>query len=59
MLVAALRGYAGCEVLAIPNTITGECPRNDRIGCIIYTPIDVAEARYHARRRGDSMPATR
>ena len=41
MLVAAVRGYAGCEVLAIPNAITG---RRDRIGCILYTPIDRAEA---------------
>jgi hypothetical protein len=43
MLVAAARGYAGCEVLAIPNAITG---RRDRIGCILYTPIDRAEARH-------------
>jgi hypothetical protein len=42
MLVAALRGYAGCEVLAIPNSITG---RSDQIGCMLYTPIDRAEAR--------------
>ena len=42
MLVAALRGYAGCEVLAVPNAITG---RRDRIGCVLYTPIDAAEAR--------------
>src|ERR687893_265240 len=42
MLVAAVRGYAGCEVLAIPNAITG---RRDRIGCVLYTPIDAAEAR--------------
>jgi hypothetical protein len=42
MLVAAVRGYAGCEVLAIPNAVTG---RKDRVGCILYTPIDRAEAR--------------
>lgn len=42
MIVAALRGYAGCEVLAIPNAITG---RRDQIGCVLYTPIDAAEAR--------------
>jgi hypothetical protein len=42
MLVAALRGYAGCEVLAIPNALTG---RRDRIGCVLFTPIDAAEAR--------------
>jgi hypothetical protein len=42
MLVAAARGYAGCEVLAIPNLLTG---RGDQIGCLLYTPIDRAEAR--------------
>ena len=42
MLVAALRGDGGCEVLALPNAISG---RRDRVGCIIFTPIDAAEAR--------------
>jgi hypothetical protein len=42
MLLAAARGYAGCEVLAISNLITR---RRDQIGCILYTPIDTAEAR--------------
>ena len=42
MLVAAVHGYAGCEVLAIPNAITG---RRDRIGCVLFTPIDTAEPR--------------
>ena len=49
MLVAAARGHGGCEVLAIPNLITG---RRDQIGCILYTPIDRAEARRAAGRRG-------
>lgn len=42
MLVAAVRGDAGCEVLAFPNALLR---RRDRIGCIIFTPIDAAEAR--------------
>jgi hypothetical protein len=42
LLLAAARGQGGCELLAFPNAITG---RRDRIGCIIYTPIDSAEAR--------------
>src|ERR687891_1113995 len=49
MLVAAARGYGGCEVLAIPNLITG---RRDQIGCILYTPIDRAEERDPADRGG-------
>jgi hypothetical protein len=47
MLFAALRGYGSCEVLAFPNALTG---RGDRVGCVIYTPIDAAEARHRARR---------
>jgi hypothetical protein len=54
MLVAAVRGYAGCEVLAIPNAITG---RRDRIGCILYTPIDAAEARSKSRRAHQPLQA--
>ncbi|MDQ3678920.1 MAG: hypothetical protein M3401_19330 [Actinomycetota bacterium] len=41
MLLAALRGYAGCELLAIPNALTS---RRDQLDCFIYTPIDTAEA---------------
>ena len=55
MLVAAARGYGGCEVLAIPNLITG---RRDQVGCILYTPIDRAEAR-RAAGRGDALGALR
>ena len=47
MLVAGAAGYGGCEVLAFPNVFTG---RRDRIGCILFTPIDTAETRYRARR---------
>jgi hypothetical protein len=42
MLLAAARGEAGCELTAIPNALLR---RHDRIGCIIFTPIDAAEAR--------------
>ncbi|MGH2872133.1 MAG: hypothetical protein ACRDL5_06685, partial [Solirubrobacteraceae bacterium] len=41
MLLAAARGYGGCEVLAASNLIGG---RRDEIGCILYTPIDRFEA---------------
>ena len=55
MLVAGAAGYGGCEVLAFPNVFTG---RRDRIGCILFTPIDAAETRYAARRaaRGPAEP---
>jgi hypothetical protein len=42
MLVAALRGYAGCEVLAISNWILR---RDDQVGCLVLGPIDSAEQR--------------
>ena len=42
MLVAALRGYSGCEVLAISNWIL---IRDDQVGCMVLGPIDAAERR--------------
>lgn len=54
MLVAAARGYGGCEVLAIPNLVTGG---RDQIGCILYTPIDRAEGRRKAGAPGDPAQA--
>jgi hypothetical protein len=42
MLLAALRGYAGCEVLAVSNWLLG---RDDQIGCMLFGPIDHAERR--------------
>ncbi|HXA42184.1 MAG TPA: hypothetical protein VNV65_04620 [Candidatus Solibacter sp.] len=41
MLLAALRGYAGCEVLAISNWVLR---RDDEIGCLVLSPIDRLEA---------------
>ncbi len=40
MLVAAVRGYAGCEVLAVSNWLLG---RDDQVGCLLFEPIDRAE----------------
>lgn len=42
MLIAGLRGYAGCEVLAISNWLLR---RNDRVGCLLFGPIDALEQR--------------
>jgi len=42
MLLAAARGYAGCEVLAIPNWLLR---RDDQLGCIVFAPVDLAESR--------------
>jgi hypothetical protein len=52
MVLSAARGYGGCEVLAFPNAFTG---RRDRIGCILFTPIDTAETRYRARRAARAL----
>lgn len=41
MLVAAVRGYRGCEVLAVSNWILG---RNDQVGCVLFSPIDRLES---------------
>jgi hypothetical protein len=42
MLLAAIRGYAGCEVLALSNWLLR---RNDQVGCLVLAPIDYAERR--------------
>lgn len=41
MLLAAWRGYAGCETLAISNWLLR---RNDQVGCVLFTPLDRMEA---------------
>jgi len=42
MMLAALRGKAGCEVTAISNWVLG---RDDQVGCPVFTPIDSLEHR--------------
>ncbi len=42
MLLAALRGYAGCEVLAISNWLLR---RDDQVGCLLFGPVDYLERR--------------
>jgi hypothetical protein len=42
MLLAALRGYAGCEVLAVSNWLLR---RDDQIGCALFWPVDHLERR--------------
>jgi hypothetical protein len=47
MLLAAVRGYGGCEVLAISNWILR---RDDQIGCLVLSPIDDYERRLKSAR---------
>lgn len=42
MLLAAWRGFDGCEVLALSNWLLG---REDHIGCAVFAPIDYLERR--------------
>ncbi len=48
MLVAALRGYGGCESLAISNWLL---KRDDQLGCLLFLPIDSAERQLTGRPR--------
>lgn len=48
MLLAALRGYPGCESLAISNWLLR---RDDQLGCLVFSSIDNAE-RKSADRSG-------
>ena len=43
MLLAAARGYSGCEVLAVTNWLLH---RDDQIGCLVLSPIDDWERRF-------------
>ena len=42
MLLAALRGYAGCEALAISNWLL---KRDDQLGCLVFGPVDYTEGK--------------
>jgi hypothetical protein len=42
MLVAAWRGDAGCESLALSNWLLR---RDDQVGCLLFAPLDELEAR--------------
>ncbi len=50
MLLAAVRGYAGCEVLAVSNWLLG---RDDQLGRLVLSPIDRLDSE---RRRAGSGP---
>jgi hypothetical protein len=47
MWLAAARGYAGCEVLAVSNWLLR---RDDQIGCALFWPIDQLEHHRTMRR---------
>jgi len=42
MVLAALRGYAGCEVTAVSNWLRR---RDDQVGCVLFGPVDHLERR--------------
>jgi hypothetical protein len=47
MLLAAVLGYAGCEVLAVSNWLLR---RDDQVGCAAFGPIDAVETRHKVRQ---------
>ena len=49
LVVAAWRGYVGCEVLAIPNWLLR---RDDQVGCAVFSLLDELEARPAGRAPG-------
>jgi hypothetical protein len=44
MLFAAARGAGGCEIVAVSNWLLR---RDDQIGCPLFWPVDMYEARAH------------
>lgn len=51
LLLAAWRGYAGCESLAVSNWLLR---RDDQVGCLLFAPLDGLEARLARRKVADS-----
>jgi hypothetical protein len=47
MLVAAARGYGGCELFAVSNWLWR---RDDQIACPVFHLVDVAEHRHRSRK---------
>ncbi len=42
MLLAAVRGYAGCKVLAVSNWVLR---RDDQVGCVVFSLVNHWEGR--------------
>jgi hypothetical protein len=55
MLLAALRGYSGCEVTAISNWILS---RDDQVGCLVLSPVDDLERRMNASSTAGASAAS-
>lgn len=51
LLLAAARGYAGCESLAISNWLLR---RDDQVGCVVFSPLDAVEARATGKATADA-----
>ena len=47
LLLAAVRGYAGCEVLAISNWLLR---RDDQVGCVVFSPLDAVESQVTGKK---------
>ncbi len=52
LLLAAARGYAGCEVLAVSNFLLR---RQDQVGCLLFSPLDEVETRVSSARVSQSV----
>jgi hypothetical protein len=49
-VLAAARGYGGCELFAVSNWLRR---RDDQIACPVHSPIDAWEARANGRQSAD------
>jgi hypothetical protein len=52
MLLAAARGYGGCEVLAVSNWLLR---RDDQVGCLVLSPLD----NFEKQNQQSSAPSER
>lgn len=50
LLLAAIRGDAGCEVMSIPNAFFGG---HSHLACVVFSPIDWLERKLRFRNNSD------
>jgi hypothetical protein len=55
MLLTARRRGGGCEITAISNAVLD---RDDQVGCMIFAPIDIAEAQLRRNRYDERRPTS-
>jgi hypothetical protein len=49
LVIAGLRGDPGCEIMAVPNALSGS---KTHLACLVFSPVDRVERALVGARRG-------